>query len=634
MNRKFSFLIRTSFFGLLAAFMQSASSAELFIDDFETALGNWSNVTSGDNKDWTRDSGGTPSIGTGPASGANGSAYYVYLETSSGAAYAAGDTAILLSPIITGSSIHLTFQYHMYGSSTGTLAVDVFDGSVWINDAWYISGQQHFSNSDTYTSVEVDLSSYTVVQLRLRATAAGGYTGDIAIDNVEITSVPTGPVAPVFNSDPVVKSDAIQDQHYSDSLSVDANDANGDSLIFSKISGPAWLTVATDGQLSGTPSSINVGNNIFVVEVSDGALSSTATVNVNVNDDSTPLVIATDDFETGLGNWSNVTLGDNKDWTRDSGGTPSIGTGPANGANGSSYYMYVETSSGGAYTTGDTAILESSLIVGGSNIHLKFKYHMYGSNTGTLAVDVFDGLVWINDVWSIFGQQHISNSEDYTSVDVDLSSYTVAQLRLRVTADGGYTGDISVDNLEITGSGSISTGGVTLAKVVFATSQGYTGNLGGLAGADAICQSEANAAGLSGTFKAFLSDNNTSAAARLDHSTIPYELVNGTPIAADWADLVDGRIDNALNVTASGSTVSFYAWTGSDADGTKATYYLSDYPYGYSLDLTCDNWSMNTDSFHYLGARGSVNDLRAWSDWWQGDGSPCSSSLRLYCIEQ
>jgi len=39
--------------------------------------------------------------------------------------------------------------------------------------------------------------------------------------------------------------------------------------------------------------------------------------------------------------WSNTTVGDDINWTRDSGGTPSGNTGPSNGAAGS-WYMYVE----------------------------------------------------------------------------------------------------------------------------------------------------------------------------------------------------------------------------------------------------------------------------------------------------
>ena len=45
------------------------------------------------------------------------------------------------------------------------------------------------------------------------------------------------------------------------------------------------------------------------------------------------------DFEAGVGNWTN------NGWTWDFGGTTSGGTGPTTGANGSTYYMYFETSS-------------------------------------------------------------------------------------------------------------------------------------------------------------------------------------------------------------------------------------------------------------------------------------------------
>ncbi|NNF97766.1 MAG: hypothetical protein HKM93_00145 [Desulfobacteraceae bacterium] len=448
MNRKLSTILIVCFLlGFLS--VNAYSGTVLFTDDFETGFGNWTNAASGDNKDWTRGSGGTPSYATGPSGGADGSSYYMYLETSSGSAYTLGDTAILLGPVITATAIRLQFQYHMYGADIGTLAVDVLSAGSWINNVWYISGQQYLSDTAAYLTADVDLSSYSVSQIRFRATAAGGYTGDIAIDNVEITCTPTGPVAPVFLNDPFEKSAAKQDQPYTNSIAADAMDGNGDVISFSKVSGPSWLSVSATGELSGTPLAGDVGANTFVVSVSDGALSSTATLNILVNDNSTPTVLFEDDFESGLGNWSNVSVGDNKDWTRDSLGTTSSGTGPASGADGSMYYVYLETSSGAAYTSGDTAILQGPVITDG-NIHFSFKYHMYGSNIGTLAVDVLSGGSWINSVWSMTRQQQVSNTSPYTAVDVDLSNYTVSQVRLSATAAGDYMGDIAVDDLQIT----------------------------------------------------------------------------------------------------------------------------------------------------------------------------------------
>jgi hypothetical protein len=156
-------------------------------EDFESGFGDWVNV-SGDTDDWLRDSGGTPSSSTGPSSGANGSTWYVYLETSSGYAYSAGDYAILEGPDIGGSDRTLTFYYHMYGADMGTLNVDVYSGGQWHNAVWSISGQQHTSSSAAYTQAQVDLSSYSgTIRIRFRGVAAGNYRGDMAIDDIEVT---------------------------------------------------------------------------------------------------------------------------------------------------------------------------------------------------------------------------------------------------------------------------------------------------------------------------------------------------------------------------------------------------------------------------------------------------------------
>jgi predicted phosphodiesterase len=325
--------------------------------DFESGFGEWVNVT-GDTHDWTRDSGGTPSSSTGPSTGANGSTWYVYLETSSGGANSSGNTAYLQGPDIGGSNRTLTFYYHMYGADMGSLNVDVYSGGSWHNAVWSISGQQHTSNGAAYTQATVDLSSYTgTIKIRFRAVAAGGYRGDMAIDDIEVTGVGAPPP-------------------------------------------PGVLTDA--------------------------------------------------DFESGFGEWVNVT-GDTHDWTRDSGGTPSSSTGPSTGANGSTWYVYLETSSGGANSSGNTAYLQGPDI-GGSNRTLTFYYHMYGADMGSLNVDVYSGGSWHNAVWSISGQQHTSNGAAYTQATVDLSSYTgTIKIRFRAVAAGGYRGDMAIDDIEVTG---------------------------------------------------------------------------------------------------------------------------------------------------------------------------------------
>ena len=79
------------------------------------------------------------------------------------------------------------------------------------------------------------------------------------------------PDAPVFASDPVIKAGGTQDVAYAGSLAGDASDPDaGDTLTFAKISGPAWLSVAANGTLSGAPANTDTGPNNFVVRVTDG----------------------------------------------------------------------------------------------------------------------------------------------------------------------------------------------------------------------------------------------------------------------------------------------------------------------------------------------------------------------------
>ena len=86
---------------------------------------------------------------------------------------------------------------------------------------------------------------------------------------LQITVI-SGNAPPAFTSDPVVKPDATVNAPYSGTLAADATDPNGDTLTFSKVSGPAWLTIAPDGALSGTPSNSDVGPNSWTIKVDDG----------------------------------------------------------------------------------------------------------------------------------------------------------------------------------------------------------------------------------------------------------------------------------------------------------------------------------------------------------------------------
>jgi hypothetical protein len=88
---------------------------------------------------------------------------------------------------------------------------------------------------------------------------------------------------PTFTSDPIVKTNATQATAYSGSLSGNASDLNADPLTFAKTAGAAWLKIASNGALSGTPGTSDLGLNSFTVSVADGrGGSDTATLQITV----------------------------------------------------------------------------------------------------------------------------------------------------------------------------------------------------------------------------------------------------------------------------------------------------------------------------------------------------------------
>lgn len=167
-----------------------------------------------------------------------------------------------------------------------------------------------------------------------------------------------------------------------------------------------------------------------------------------------------------------------------------------------------------------------------------------------------------------------------------------------------------------------------LYRHVFVTSQVFTGDLGGLDGADAKCQAAAQAGDLSGTYRAWLSSLTESALDRLVHSQIPYRLVDGKEVASDWDDLTDGTLLAGINVselkgapgkgahTCMPDSLSI-VWTGTTETGS---------PVGG--EYFCGGWASPSGS-GYAGVAGSVD-----STWTANCLAKCNDQASLYCVEQ
>jgi hypothetical protein len=171
-------------------------------------------------------------------------------------------------------------------------------------------------------------------------------------------------------------------------------------------------------------------------------------------------------------------------------------------------------------------------------------------------------------------------------------------------------------------------------KIVFVTEGQWTGDLGGVAGADAKCNAAAQSANppLPGTYVAWLSTSTIDAKDRLTPAVGPYRLPNGVVVGVDTDDLIDGVLSNAIDVNEFGIRlpgegvfgVSRSVWTGTVFDGTGTGFH-------------CDDW---TDATTFDSAsRGTIlaRDF-GWTDPSLGTTTnQCTGGVtghHLYCFQE
>ena len=162
-------------------------------DSFEN---DWVGTYSSANYQWYSNIGGTISGSTGPDSdNTTGNGTFMYTEASSPAAQ--GDTAWLTSPCIDlSNSIDpaLVFWYHMYGADIDTLSVQIDSMGTWVTIDTLI-GQKQSASTDPYLSDTISLvnfNSLTNTNIRFQMVRGADYYGDVAIDDVELASIPVG----------------------------------------------------------------------------------------------------------------------------------------------------------------------------------------------------------------------------------------------------------------------------------------------------------------------------------------------------------------------------------------------------------------------------------------------------------
>lgn len=179
------------------------------------------------------------------------------------------------------------------------------------------------------------------------------------------------------------------------------------------------------------------------------------------------------------------------------------------------------------------------------------------------------------------------------------------------------------------------------SKRIFTTSETYLPNLGGLVGADARCQGLADAAKLGGVYKAWLSDDKTSAKSRLTHATVPYVLVDGvTKVADGWLDLTSGALSHAIDMTEKKTTPPEGAslsgprvvWTATQTSGAIGDLSPTGLPTSSCFDWTMSSSDADAGVYGYATVGHWDKAGAAWTSY---ASSACrAAKMPIYCVEQ
>ena len=174
------------------------------------------------------------------------------------------------------------------------------------------------------------------------------------------------------------------------------------------------------------------------------------------------------------------------------------------------------------------------------------------------------------------------------------------------------------------------------ARYVFVTSLTSKGDLGGLAGADARCQSMAEGAGLTGTYLAWLSTKYTDPAERFTQDDRPFILVDGTVVASGWDELTSGALQHAITLTETGATPELIqaVWGSCDYPGPtnyRAAVFSAVAYNGESLnDLNCSEWTKSIGEAIFGVWLDAAMQWTTWCSMPEG----CNIPSRHYCFQQ
>lgn len=354
------------------------------------------------------------------------------------------------------SQVNLAFRWKEFSDETHTQ-----DGVYFSNNggASFVKVQNLSGSSTAWQTFNLDLDALAAANgLSLTSTFIVKFqqydnspiTSDgFAFDEINVTAPGNNP--PAFTNDPFSKANATQGVAYSGSIAGDATDPDSDPMTFSKVSGPAWLSVATNGALSGTPGSGDVGANQFTVRAEDGnGGSDQAVMNITVDPPSSWQVITFDNFETGMGSYTDG----GSDMSRYTGGT----------------YAYQGNAAADIQDNSSTASsfyhTSTYNVTGYNTLEVDFYFVMVGMETNEdFWVQYYNGSAWQTVAAIARAGTIVNNTFYHAIVTIPRSTYNFpTNARIRFMCDASDNNDdVYIDQIEF--RGTTAAAGFTFAKI-------------------------------------------------------------------------------------------------------------------------------------------------------------------------
>ncbi|OWF51693.1 hypothetical protein KP79_PYT23719 [Mizuhopecten yessoensis] len=348
-----------------------------------------------DDFDWSIISGSsTPCLDTGPSSAFEGNKYAFIEATGPRIQYEIAEFYVDLG---TNSAQRcLSFAYHMYGSDIGILKISHLDGQQ-VMTLWSRAGKQ----GNHWETASVQIPAMNNGQIYITGVRGDGWSGDIAIDDVELKTGTCGCSAmPCRNGGTCTNDNAV-------------------GFVCTCVAGfTGVMCESPDGSIPVT-CTFEDGASCFLEQVK-------------------PKV---DTFDWTIKQGYSSSTPSPGSWYDDTWPFPIHDTGPSSAFEGNKY-AFIEAT--GPRIQYEIAEFYVDLGTNSAQCCLSFAYHMYGSDIGSLEISHLDGQQ-VMTLWSRAGNQ----GNNWETASVRIPAMNNGQIYITGVRGDGSSGDIAIDDVEL-----------------------------------------------------------------------------------------------------------------------------------------------------------------------------------------